>query len=312
MQRSSIIQEPPFGAQPSPRGAVPSRRPSTWALGQPRGGRAAAARAPITASEPARPLRPRPPGTNRLPRRGARPGPGTDSAPSAGATRAAHPPSGEPPASLGSRIPGAGGAPDAKLFRARSPRRGPRPGRSPPPLPAPDPSGAPGPRRPRPTCVAAAGRGLSSSSIGTSCAGLGGDLAMSLWTIGVKPGRAEPRGGAEAGRAEAGRRGAPQRPAMPGSGREGRGGRAAARPCLLPVGSARRGAGGRGTAGGGRGGRAGGGAWGWGKVTASISLPAATGRRARGSAALLASLPRGLPAGSRGGGRESWGGREAG
>lgn len=49
---------------------------------------------------------------------------------------------------------------------------------------------------------------------------------MSLWTIGVKPGRAEPRGGAEAGRAEAGRRGAPQRPAMPGSGREGRGGRA--------------------------------------------------------------------------------------
>lgn len=107
---------------------------------------------------------------------------------------------------------------------------------------------------------------------------------MSLWTIGEESGRlgAEPLGGAEPSRA-----GAVGRPSAPGHAGGGEGGAEAgggaalpcpallcrALPCLLPAGSAQRGAGGRGTAAAGRGGRrVGGGAWGRGKVTTGISF----------------------------------------
>lgn len=257
MQRSSIKQEPPFGAQPSPRGArPPEHSDSPEAAAPPLPELPSAPRNPLG---PSAPTRPAPTGY-----RGGEPG--RDLSLTARRARAQRVPPAHPPESRrllparASRGPAALRVPNFSERGACAEGRAPAAPRRPSRLPSP--GGAAGPRRSRPTCAAAAGRGLSRSSIGTSCAGLGGDLAMSLWTIGVKPGRAEPRGGAEAGRAEAGRRGAPQRPAMPGSGQKGRGWLAAARPCLLPARSARRGAGGRGTAGGGRGGRAGGGAWG--------------------------------------------------
>lgn len=103
MQRSSIKQEPPFGAQPSPRGArPPERSDSPKAAAPPE--RPSAPRNPLGPSAPARPA---PTG-----HRGGEPG--RDLSLTARRARAqrvppAHPPSGEPPASLGSRIPGIGG-----------------------------------------------------------------------------------------------------------------------------------------------------------------------------------------------------------
>lgn len=115
------------------------------------------------------------------------------------------------------------------------------------------------------------------------------------------------------GRAVPSRAGAAGRPSTPGHAGGGGGwadaGGGAALPAAGGERAAQRSARGRGTAAAGRGGRAGGGAWGRGKVTASISLPATTGRRARGGAFPPGASGRGWQRAARPrrkGERESW------